>query len=192
MKCLTGELSPLWECHYRQFLHSIVGEEGRIEVLINSWEDAMLMDSSVNLTPLRKLLSSLSTWSWKKYADFCLPFSSVTSLLFLITLVLVLVYITSKIKLYEWLCNTLKYLGILLLLNCLVVCRVINVHEFRESNYFLKSWYVQVTLANEYQLCFMEKLYICLKTMNKIKGFQVKIYSFNWFENTDCSSIGAG
>lgn len=51
---------------------------------------------------------------------------------------------------------------------------------------------MQVTLANKYQLCFMEKLYLCLKTMNKIKEFQVKIYSFSQFENTGCSSIGAG
>lgn len=46
---------------YRQFLHSIVGEEGRIEVVISSWEGAMLMDFSVNLPPLWNLLSSLST-----------------------------------------------------------------------------------------------------------------------------------
>lgn len=73
----------------------------------------------------------------------------------------------------------------------LVVCRAINIHEFRESNDFLKS-YVQVTLANEYHLCFMEKLSLCLKTMNKIKEFWVEMYSFSCFENTCCSSIGAG
>lgn len=58
----------------------------------------------------------------------------------------------------------LEILGHTFASKLLVVCRVINVHEFRESNDYLKSSYVQVTLANEYQHCFMEKLYLYLKT----------------------------
>ena len=34
---------------YPQFLHSTVGEEGRIEGLIDSWEGVLLMDVSVQM-----------------------------------------------------------------------------------------------------------------------------------------------
>lgn len=47
-----------------QFLQSVVGEENRIEVLIDSWEGVVVLDSSVNLPPVWKLLSSLSTSSF--------------------------------------------------------------------------------------------------------------------------------
>lgn len=41
-----------------------MGEEDRIEVLIDSWEGVVVLDSSVNLPPVWKLLSSLSTSSF--------------------------------------------------------------------------------------------------------------------------------
>lgn len=150
---------------YPLFLHSIVGEEGSIEVLVDSWEGVELMDSSVNLSPLWKLLSSLGTWSVLNEViwTFVLPFSLITSLLLLSTLVLVLCYITRKVSLYEWLW-CFEILGHAFACELLVVCRVINICECRESNDFLKSSYVQVTLADEYQPCFMEKLCSCLKT----------------------------
>lgn len=46
---------------YPQFLHSIVREQGRIEVPIDSLEGGVLVDSSVNLPPLWELLSAVST-----------------------------------------------------------------------------------------------------------------------------------
>lgn len=50
----------------------------------------------------------------------------------------------------------------------LVVCRAINIHEFRESNDFLKS-YLQVTLANEYHL-FYGKAVIMPENYEQNKG----------------------